>query len=805
MKRKLFSVTKGILFSVLLALVVLVVPLETEAASSGNCGSNLKWSVSGTKLTITGKGEMNWGSSSIAPWDEYDDTIQSISIGSNVTSIANYAFDNFSKLQSVDIPNKVKMIGYNAFYKCGNLKSVKIGTGVKEIDSNAFAYCSNLTSLIFKGTSKIELIDYNAFYGCSNLMKIELPNSLIELGSQAFSNCTNLRTVKLGNKLTKIGGSAFRECSDLTAITIPDSVTVIEYYAFYNCDSLAEVNISEKSKLTSIETNVFYSCGALGEIYIPAQVTEISGYAFQYSGISTLKFATGSKIEKIGSWAFAGCDNLTSVTIPKSITSIDQNCFYECENLSTLKFATGSKLKTIGSQAFKSCAITKLDIPKSVITIGSAAFSSNKKLQSVTLKEGLVTIKDNAFNSCESLKEIVIPDTVTSLGGSTFERCTSLSSAVTGSNVNIIESNTFMNCSNLTYVKMGKNVTNIEKNAFNRCNLKSVTIPNSVTEVRSGSFSYNTELETLRLGNSIKKYGDYVFKGCEALKEIYIFAPSSTCNDSIFDEVENATIYGYSGTSAETIANKCGLSFVELQKKELTSDMLYLEQTSYEWDGMEKMPLVFAANDALEEGYDFTVLYDYDADAGKHYVEVYGDNEYDSYLQLEYVIEKGDLNDCTFTVKDFVYTAKAAKPTVTVTYKGKKLGTANYTVTCTASKVGKAKVTIKGKKNMTGSVTKSFNIIPKKVTNLKLSSTSAGKMKVTWTKSNSANCARYEIQYWKKGASSNKKLVKVFGYKNTAKTIGGLSKGTSYVVRIRQYKNDQYSNWTGTKTIKVKK
>ena len=120
-------------------------------------------------------------------------------------------------------------------------------------------------------------------------------------------------------------------------------------------------------------------------------------------------------------------------------------------------------------------------------------------------------------------------------------------------------------------------------------------------------------------------------------------------------------------------------------------------------------------------------------------------------------------------------------------------------------KVGEAKVTIKGKNSLTGSVTKSFDIVPKKVSSLKLSSTSAGKMKVSWKKSTSGNCSRYEIQYWRSSDTSNKKTVKVTGYSNTSKTISGLAKGKKYVVRIRQYKNGQYSDWTSTKSITVKK
>ena len=114
-------------------------------------------------------------------------------------------------------------------------------------------------------------------------------------------------------------------------------------------------------------------------------------------------------------------------------------------------------------------------------------------------------------------------------------------------------------------------------------------------------------------------------------------------------------------------------------------------------------------------------------------------------------------------------------------------------------------MTIKGVNEYKGSSVKlKYSIRPKKVTGMKLSSPSKGKIKVNWTKSSSSNCSRYEIQYWKKG-SSKKKLVKVSGYKNTTKSISNLSKGSRYYVRIRQYKNGEYSDWSSSKYITVKK
>ena len=805
MRKRNSNIMKGILASFVLMLGLMIVPFEAEAASSGTCGNNLKWSVSGTKLTITGTGDMDWGYSSYSPWDDYKSSITSISIGSKVTSIANDAFDGFVNLQSVDIPNKVKVIGGNAFSGCSNLKSVKIGTGVETIKYHAFSNCKNLTSVTFKSTSKVETFEHNVFYGCSNLMKIELPNSLKIIGSDSFNSCSNLKTVTFGKKLTEIGGSAFRNCDNLTAITIPDSVTAIRYYAFYDCDRLATVNISEKSKLETIENETFYSCEALKAIYIPKSLKTLSGYSFQYSGIETVKFGTGCKLEKLEYDTFSHCKNLKSVVIPKNVKSIGDSCFWDCENLTSLKFQNGSKLTTIGSGAFNGCAISAVKIPKTVTKIGGSAFYNNTELSSVTLQEGLVTIGSSAFEKT-SIKEIIIPDTVTLIDGSAFQDCKYLETAIIGSNVNSIGYRAFQACTSLTNVKLGNAVTTIDSHAFRECPFRTFTIPNSVQTIGSSAFSSCPNLETVRLGKSLTKISDYCFSGCKAIKTVYAFSTNTTFNKSIFQDSKNVVVYGYKDTMAESIATKCGFTFVELQSKDLTEDMFYLEKTSYTWDGMEKMPLVYSVDSNLQEGYDFVALYDYESKAGTHYVEVFGENEYNgAYVQLEYKINKRKLSDCKITVSDCTYTGKKAKPKVTVTYDGNKVGSSNYTVTCSDSKVGDAKVTIKGKNSLTGSVTKTFDIEPKKVSSLKLSSPSAGKMKVSWKKSTSGNCSRYEIQYWRSSNSSSKKTVKVTGYKNTSKTISGLTKGKKYVVRIRQYKNGQYSDWTSTKSITVKK
>ena len=151
-------------------------------------------------------------------------------------------------------------------------------------------------------------------------------------------------------------------------------------------------------------------------------------------------------ITKIGSAAFYGCGNISSVTFPNSLTDIGENSFVNCKSL--ISIAIGNSVKTIGSGAFNSSGLTgALNIPNSVQTIGNSAFMFTK-ITSVsfgnsveTIDEGafgatpltgalsfpssLRTIGENAFNSCPGITSITIPSSVTSIGNMAFV-CTNL-------------------------------------------------------------------------------------------------------------------------------------------------------------------------------------------------------------------------------------------------------------------------------------------------------------------------------------------------------------------------------------------
>ena len=142
----------------------------------------------------------------------------------------------------------------------------------------------------------------------------------------------------------------------------------------------------------------------VGNVVIPEEVT--------YSDVTR-------KVTKIGKYAFAGCTNLTSVTIPNSVVSIGISAFYNCRSLTSVTIP--EFVYTIGDFAFMRCsALTSITIPNGVTIIGAGVFGACTSLTSITIPEGVTSLESAAFSGCRSLTSITIPSTVTRIGMGVF-------------------------------------------------------------------------------------------------------------------------------------------------------------------------------------------------------------------------------------------------------------------------------------------------------------------------------------------------------------------------------------------------
>ena len=142
----------------------------------------------------------------------------------------------------------------------------------------------------------------------------------------------------------------------------------------------------------------------VGNVVIPAEVT--------YSDVTR-------KVTQIGKCAFAGCTNLTSVTIPNSVKYIEKQAFMRCSSLTSVTIP--EFLSIIEDYTFSRCsALTSITIPKYVTTIGPGAFGACTSLTSITIPEGVTSLESAAFSGCSSLTSITIPSTVNRIGMGVF-------------------------------------------------------------------------------------------------------------------------------------------------------------------------------------------------------------------------------------------------------------------------------------------------------------------------------------------------------------------------------------------------
>ena len=138
-------------------------------------------------------------------------------------------------------------------------------------------------------------------------------------------------------------------------------------------------------------------------------------YMFAYSGIETIDLSNATII---GEGTFSGCENLTSITIPGSVTSIGDAAFIMCSSLTSVTIP--NSVTSIGSNTFKDCtSLASIVIPNSVTSIGQSAFYSCASLTSITIPDSITSISDYAF-AYSSLTSITIPNSVTSIRGGAF-------------------------------------------------------------------------------------------------------------------------------------------------------------------------------------------------------------------------------------------------------------------------------------------------------------------------------------------------------------------------------------------------
>lgn len=274
-----------------------------------------------------------------------------------------------------------------------------------------------------------------------------------------------------------------------------------------------------------------------GVIDIPEQIT-VDGKSYP--------------VKVIAEKAFYACKNLTSVTIPKSITRIGGHAFKECVSLTTVNYnatncvtAAGRKGKGV-TPAFEDCkSLTSLNMSADVVTIPEYIFWGCTGLTEVTIPEHVTQIGGRAFCDCSSLTTIKFDArecvTTGSKAGSAFAN-TPISNVVFGPYVNKIPDYAFEGCNTLTTVTIPEQVTSIGAAAFSNCpNLTTVNFNaeacNSAHKTNGdkvvAAFN-NPAITTVNFGPKVHNIPNYLFYGCCGITDLQLSPSTETIGECAF-------------------------------------------------------------------------------------------------------------------------------------------------------------------------------------------------------------------------------------------------------------------------------
>jgi hypothetical protein len=436
-------------------------------------------------------------------------SVATVNVMNGITSIGK-VFSNTSKITVVNLPESVTSLVDEAFMRNTSMTSVALG-GVTTMGVSAFYGCTNL---VISDLTNITSIGSAAFFECESITELNFSTTAApSMGGGVFRGCTGLTTVA-GKLPATIPSGTFDGCSKLVSANIT-GVTKIENQAFRYCGKLTTMDLS---MVTKIGENAFEGC-ALEAVDLSSMILIGSSAFKDCPNITTLTLPvsysyTGhfTQSTKLNSLNFVNTTGNTwgvyspSDTVPWIYSIAD-----------TLTVTIGDGIENIGDYAFNGCKnIKTLTLPSTVTSIGVRTFQNCTGLKSIDLRH-VNTISPNAFNGCGGIEELTLPASLsfTSTGMTGLKEVTFVSDSanimpnyIPGADPAWIEST----AGTLTVV-IGSGITNIGNRTFHGSeNLNSITLPDSVTEIGQYAFT-DSGLDTINLGK-VKTIGGNAFDGC---------------------------------------------------------------------------------------------------------------------------------------------------------------------------------------------------------------------------------------------------------------------------------------------------
>lgn len=522
---------------------------------------------------------------------KYKGTSKTVVIPEKVKKIAKGAFKGNLNIEKVVFCKDLGIIAANAFSDCVNLKEVELPENVYSIEEGAFKNCRNLEKINFEACTILNSVRSDSFEGTKWLAdyvgscvminsilyryngsakSLHIFNGVTQIGERAFSSNQTLMYVFIPQSVVKIGDSAFemdydkesgyaRPQNNLQSVNIyagGSELVQIGDRAFYECRTLSFIDLTLANKLSYIGEYAFGYTKSLKSVNIPASVDNLKEGAFGNSGLNYVVFAAGSKLEKIGSYAFSDNASLFSVKFigASELKEIGDSAFENCRMMQSFVNQM-AKVESFGERAFYNCDnLTDFDIDESALNeIGDDALGSDsdKKYIGTVGQDnmaviGNILVKYNGFDTV-----IHIPTNVTTIYNRAFAENMQITDVVFNwkmdengeitepSNIRTINAEAFDGCANLKNIDFPNTITYVGNNAlrgtrwyedrdttefvvvsntlikYNGVTAKQVIMPDEVEVISAGAFAGSPVYDVV-IGENIKRIEKGAFDGIVA-------------------------------------------------------------------------------------------------------------------------------------------------------------------------------------------------------------------------------------------------------------------------------------------------
>ena len=510
------------------------------------------------------------------------DKLESLVIPNTVKKIGMYAFTGCSKLLNISFPESLEDVMAGALYECawydnqpdglvyvGNLLYrykgiaptgvITINEGTKAVLGLAFSNQPNITSVILP--ESVTSVHMQAFGDCPNLESVTLPTWLSVIEDYTFQNCSKLQNINLPLGLDQIGKEAFAGCSSLTILDWPLQLKNIGARAFYNCNQLDGIeNISPN--IEKIGADAF--CNTAWESKQPSGYLYIHNIFYAYTGEVTdsmhIEIKKGTTY--ISGGAVSRCvtkinerstkNVVSKITIPNSVTEIEDETFRSCRNLDTI-ICTSVQPPLISENTFN-LTLQKnkhiLLVPTKALDIyswmGLLPYEAAPYWNNFTNVKPITDpyVYDPMYFEKDSIQYHITNDTLApyevevthwygleqwEMEGHNYPELTTANIPATvtykGTTylVTRIGKMAFYNASQLQRVTIGENVKTIDEQAFSVCrNLSHVVIGENVDSILLSAFaSGNSKIKVLDIPKNVK-YIDYKSLSAYSLEAINV-------------------------------------------------------------------------------------------------------------------------------------------------------------------------------------------------------------------------------------------------------------------------------------------